>query len=99
MFDCLRLLFANWTQGVCGGVEEIGVRFQQRSVAGSKARKVDRVRLVANGHLIFRLGETAILLMNFVDQLLFLDSPLLIYRGNLSYQFLVHRFFVSKGRY
>ncbi len=44
MFDRLRLLFAKWTQGVCGGVEEIGVGFQQWSVAGSQARKEDRVR-------------------------------------------------------
>ncbi len=28
MFDRLRLLFAKGTQGVCGGVEEIGVGFQ-----------------------------------------------------------------------
>ncbi len=33
MFDRLRLLFAKGTQGVCGGVEEIGVGFQQWSVA------------------------------------------------------------------
>ncbi len=35
-FDCLRLLFANGTQRVYGGAEEIGVGFQQRSVAGSQ---------------------------------------------------------------
>ncbi len=39
MFDRLRLLFAKGTQGVCGGVEEIGVGFQQWSVGGSQARK------------------------------------------------------------
>ncbi len=45
MFDRLRLLFAKGTLGVCGGVGEIGVGFQQWSVAGSEARKEDRVRL------------------------------------------------------
>ncbi len=44
VFDCLWRLFTMGTQWVCGGVEEIGVDFQQRSVAGSKARKEDRVR-------------------------------------------------------
>ncbi len=39
MFDRLRLLLAKGTQGVCGGVEEIGVGFQQWCVAGSQARK------------------------------------------------------------
>ncbi len=43
MFDRLRLLFAKGTQGVCGGVEEIGVGFQQWCVAGSQARREDRV--------------------------------------------------------
>ncbi len=43
MFDRLWLLFAKGTQGVCGGVEEIGVGFQQRCVAGSQARQEDRV--------------------------------------------------------
>ncbi len=52
MFDRLRLLFAKATQGVCGGVEETGVGFQQWSVAGSQARKEDRVRSVASGHAI-----------------------------------------------
>ncbi len=32
--DCLRFLFVKGTQGVCGGVEEIGVGFQQRRVTG-----------------------------------------------------------------
>ncbi len=49
MFDCLRLLFTKGTQRVCGGVEEIGVGFQQQNVASSNARKEDRVRTVANG--------------------------------------------------
>ncbi len=35
-FDRLRLLIAKGTQGVCGGVEEIGVGFQQWCVAGSQ---------------------------------------------------------------
>ncbi len=39
MFNRLRLLFAKGPQGICGGVEEIGVGFQQWSVAGSQARK------------------------------------------------------------
>ncbi len=54
VFECLRPLFTKRTQGACGGVEEIGVGFQQRIVAGSKARKEDRVRSVANDHVIFR---------------------------------------------
>ncbi len=41
---------------VCGGVEEIGVGFQQWSVAGSQARKEDRVRSVASGHAILGPG-------------------------------------------
>ncbi len=60
MFDCLRLLFAKGTQGVCEGVEEIGVGFQQWSVAGSQARKEDRVRSVASGNAILGPGEPAI---------------------------------------
>ncbi len=36
---------------------EIGEGFQQRSVAGSKARKGGRVCLVTNGHAILRPGE------------------------------------------
>ncbi len=59
MFDRLRLLFAKGTQGVCGGVEEIGVGFQQWSVAGSQACKEDRVRSVASGHAILGPGEPA----------------------------------------
>ncbi len=62
-FDCLRLLFAKWTQGVCGGVEEIGIGFQQRNVAGSQARKEDRVRTVVSGHSIVGPGESASLLV------------------------------------
>ncbi len=50
MFDRLRLIFAMGTQGVLGGVEEIGLGFQQWSVAGSQARKEDRVRSVAVGN-------------------------------------------------
>ncbi len=57
MFDRLRLLLAKGTQGVYGGVEEIGVGFHQWSVAGSQARKEDRVRSVIRGHAI--LGEPA----------------------------------------
>ncbi len=60
MFDRLRPLFAKGTQGVCGGVEEIGVGFQQWGVAGSQARKEDRVRSVASGHAILGPGEPAI---------------------------------------
>ncbi len=60
MFDRLPLLFAKGTQGVCGGVEEFGVGFQQWSLVDSKARKVDRVRSVAGGHAIFGPGEPAI---------------------------------------
>ncbi len=46
MFDRLRLLFAKGTQGVCGWVEEIGVGFQQWSVAGLQARKASARLLV-----------------------------------------------------
>ncbi len=44
MFDRLWLLFAKGTQGVCGGVEEVGAGFQQWGVTGSQAHKEDRVR-------------------------------------------------------
>ncbi len=37
VFDFLRLPFTKGTPWVCGGVEEIGVGFQQLSVTGSKA--------------------------------------------------------------
>ncbi len=60
MFDCLRLLLVKGTQGVCGETEEIGVGFQRRSVAGSKAREEDRVLSFAKGHAIFGPGEPAI---------------------------------------
>ncbi len=56
MFDRLRLLVAKGTQGVCGGIEEIGVGFQQWSVAGPQVRKEDRVRSVASGHAILGPG-------------------------------------------
>ncbi len=60
MFDRLWLLFAKGTQGVCGGVEEIGVGSQQWCVAGSQARQEDRVRSVASGRAILGPGEPAI---------------------------------------
>ncbi len=60
MFDCLRLLFTKRAQWVCGGVEEIDVGFQQRSLTGSKVRKEECIRSIANGHAIFGPGETAI---------------------------------------
>ncbi len=44
---------------VCGGVEEIGVGFQQWCVTGSQARKEDRVRPVASGHEILGPNEPA----------------------------------------
>ncbi len=59
MFDCLRLLFAKGTQWVCGGVEVIGVGFQQMSMTGSKARKEDRIRTIANSLAIFKLLYTS----------------------------------------
>ncbi len=62
MFDRLRLLLAKGTQGVCGGVEEIGVGFQQWCLAGSQARKEDRVRSVASGRGILGPGETSTVL-------------------------------------
>ncbi len=35
-------------QWICGGVEEVGVCSQERCVAGSKARKEDRVCTIVN---------------------------------------------------
>ncbi len=49
MFNCLWLHFGKGTQWVCGGVEEICVDFQQWNVAGSHARKENRVGAVASG--------------------------------------------------
>ncbi len=60
MFDRVRLLFAKGTQGVCGGVEEIGVGFQQWSVTGSQARKEDHVHSVVSRNTILGPGEPAI---------------------------------------
>ncbi len=60
MFDRLWLLFARGTQGVCRGVEKIGVGFQQWCVAGLQARKKDCVRSVASGRAILGPGEPAI---------------------------------------
>ncbi len=60
MFNRLRLLLAKGTQGVRGGVEEIGVGFQQWYVAGSQARQEDRVRSVASGRAILGPGEPAV---------------------------------------
>ncbi len=60
MFNCLRLLSVKGTQWVYGGVEEIGVGFQQRSVTDSKERKEDRIRTIASNFATFRSGETAI---------------------------------------
>ncbi len=41
------------TQWACGGVEEVGVGSQQRSVTGLKGRKVDHVRSIANDFAVF----------------------------------------------
>ncbi len=41
-------------------VKEIVVGFQQCSVAGSQARKEDRVRSVVSSHAIFEPGEPAV---------------------------------------
>ncbi len=60
VFDCLRLLFAKGTQGVCRGVNAIGVGFQQMSVTGSKAREEGRILSIADGFAIFRSGVPAI---------------------------------------
>ncbi len=60
VFNCLQLLFTKGTQRVCGGAKEIGVAFQQWSVAGSQARKKDSVLSVDNSHAIFGPGEPAI---------------------------------------
>ncbi len=58
-----RLSVAPLYKGIpwaCRCVEEIGVGFQQWSVAGSQARKEDHVRSVASGHAILGPGEPAI---------------------------------------
>ncbi len=60
MFDYLRLFFTKWTQWVCGGVEKIGVGFQQWSVTDSKARKEDSFCMVANGRAILCPREPTI---------------------------------------
>ncbi len=57
MLDCLQILFAKGTQGVCGGVEEVCVSFQQWSEAGSEAHEEDLVRLAASSHAIIGPGE------------------------------------------
>ncbi len=41
-------------QWICGGIEGIGVGFQQRSVVGLKARKEDRVCTTAKDFAIFK---------------------------------------------
>ncbi len=61
MFDRMRLLFAKGAQGVCGGVEEIGVGFQQWCVADSQARKEDRVRSVTSGRAILNPYTSTVL--------------------------------------
>ncbi len=43
---------------VCGGVEEIGVGFQQRRMTGSKVCKEDHTLSIAIDFAIFRPGET-----------------------------------------
>ncbi len=48
VFFCLWLLFAEKSRSICGRVVEIGIRFQERYVTGSKARKEDRVHTVVN---------------------------------------------------
>ncbi len=48
VLDYLRLLFTKETQWVCGGVDELGTRFSQRSVTGSKACKESHIRTFAN---------------------------------------------------
>ncbi len=57
----MRLLFAKGSLGPAGGrVEDIGICFQLRCVAGWQARKEDCVRSVVNGHTIFGPVEPAI---------------------------------------
>ncbi len=53
VFYGLRRLFAKGAQWICGWVEAIGVRLQERRVTSSKACKVDRIRTVANFPAIF----------------------------------------------
>ncbi len=52
--DCSWFLIAKRVYWVCGGVEDIGVDFQQRSVSG--------IRTAANYCAIFRSGKPAIYL-------------------------------------
>ncbi len=47
-------------QCACGGVEEIGVGFQQPSVAGLNACKKNRIRMIVNGFALFRPGKPVI---------------------------------------
>ncbi len=54
MFDYPWFRFAKGTRWVYRGVEEIGVLYLQRSVAGSNVRKEDRIRAIFNGFAIFR---------------------------------------------
>ncbi len=57
VFDCRRRPLTKGIQGVCGGVDEIGVGFQQQRVAGSKARQEGSAHSFANGHATFGYGQ------------------------------------------
>ncbi len=48
VFNCLRLPYAKGTLWFCGGVEEIGVHFQQQSVTGSTPRREIGIRTITN---------------------------------------------------
>ncbi len=69
MFDRLRLFFAKGTQGVCVGVEEIGVDFQQWDVAGSQALLflVLVFRLTCSGHSTWCKSFTCLTRLWFVN--------------------------------
>ncbi len=60
VFNCLWLLFAKGTQGVCGGFEEMCVGLQQWCVAESEAREEDRIRSVGSGSAVLGPIEPAI---------------------------------------
>ncbi len=60
VIDCLGLLFAKGTQWVCGGVEKMGVGFQQWSMTGLKVHKDDRIHTIAIGFAILRTYTSAV---------------------------------------
>ncbi len=58
IFDCLRFPYTKGTQRFCGGVEAIGVHFQQQSVTGPTSRKQIRTRTITNRFATYCFHET-----------------------------------------